>query len=95
MQAMIERLMEENAKLRAEKMLLEATNIVESSTSSTLLINTKREDQINLYSTVKYKKFNNFKENFAFNNNKTVTKASNGNKKPTDNDLFYVPIQNS
>ena len=37
MQALIERLMEENAQLRAEKMLLAATNTVESSTSSTLL----------------------------------------------------------
>ena len=26
-------------------------------------------------------------------NNKTGTKASNGNKKPADNDLFYMPIQ--
>ena len=74
MQAMIERLMEENAQLRAEKMLLAATTTVESSTSSILLINSKTEDQINLYSTVRNKKFNNFEENFAFITIKQVLK---------------------
>ena len=100
--------MEENAQLRAEKMLLAATATVESSQPSSQISNSKTYDEINLYSTVKNKKFNNFKENYLLNNNIIEPCNSNGfankfngihgsNKKKqiqsTDSELFYVPMQ--
>jgi len=104
----IERLMEENAQLRAEKMLLAATATVESNQLPIQMSNSKTTDEINLYSTVKNKKFNNFKEKYLLNNNIIepsningfVTKSNgvNGNSKKkqtqlADSELFYVPMQ--
>jgi len=70
--------MEENAQLRAEKMLLAAA----ATTPTT-------DTEINLYSTVKNK--NKFANNFAFqsnNNNKSIDM-----KQQNDTELFYVPMQ--
>jgi hypothetical protein len=104
----IERLMEENAQLRAEKMLLAATATVESNQLPIQMSNSKTTDEINLYSTVKNKKFNNFKEKYLLNNNIIepsningfVTKSNgvNGNSKKkqtqlANSELFYVPMQ--
>lgn len=71
--------MEENAQLRAEKMLLSATTTQESSQPSSQMSNSKTTDEINLYSTVKNKKFNNFKENYLLNNNIIESPNGNGN----------------
>lgn len=67
MQAMIERLMEENAQLRAEKMITASNS---SSTSNNisqninnLFYNPSQAEDISLYSTVKNKKFNIFNTN--------------------------------
>lgn len=56
MQAMIERLMEENAQLRAEKMLATATNMSKNGLASPNIHNYYTNDDISLYSTVKNKK---------------------------------------
>lgn len=71
--------MEENAQLRAEKMLLAAAAATTPTTDT----------EINLYSTVKNK--NKFANNFTFqsnNNNKSIDM-----KQQNDNELFYVPMQ--
>lgn len=95
--------MEENAQLRAEKMLFTA-NQMEHNNSFTNS-KTAEELNLNLYSTVKNKKFNNFKENYTFTKNDSngittltscQTKQLITNKKQNEtstNDLVYVPIQ--
>lgn len=94
--------MEDNAQLRAENMLLTANQMENNS-----LVNSKTAEELNLnlYSTVKNKKFNN-NNNYTYIKNESscfTAKANAQHAQPkltpskkqneNTNDLFYVPIQ--
>jgi len=79
--------MEENAQLRAEKMLLAtaAPLVAESAVAAT--------GEINLYSTVKNKN-NKFNNDFPFQPNNNNNNTNNKKQQLTnENELFYVPVQ--